>query len=227
MKHIKLFEDFINEANNESVYPSNDFVNEAEGYNGVGTLTVATLSQKNLFECEISGQISDGAWESSKPSDHWKPWASSKVAVGSDVGRDFPVKKDGYNLSSLIQYIGGRMLVYGAAGAAGIELDGKNKGVFEYFFNYYDGTGYKWHTIKDALEIERLCSTEDFETYFEKAVKKMEGIEDYHWNEYVDHYKRDKADLKKTWDTIESGRYKLGNLKKDLIEISKSMKIKK
>ena len=29
------------------------FLNEAEGYNGKGIFTVATLSQKNLFVCEI------------------------------------------------------------------------------------------------------------------------------------------------------------------------------
>lgn len=76
------------------------------------TLTVKNLEQAILFKGELVGQLSDGAWENSKPYDHWKQWSRCKVVIGSSVGRNFWAQKDNYNLtgSSLLKIIGPRMI---------------------------------------------------------------------------------------------------------------------
>jgi hypothetical protein len=189
------------------------FINEAEGYNGEGIFTVATLSQRNLFDCEISGQISDGAWENTKPYDHWKPW-TSEVKVGSNIGRDFPVKKDGYNLTSLIQYVGARMLAFGATGAAGWDIA-----------NYTDEqyTIENFFSANSIADLERMCITETFEQHFEKFIEKNQ--KDSYWKKYADQAQKNKKRLEDVWNVIKSGRYGIRQLKTDLNEISKAMKI--
>jgi hypothetical protein len=192
------------------------FLYEAEGYNGKGIFTVASLSQKNLFSCEISGQLSDGAWENTKPYDHWKPWASSEIKVGSNVGRDFPVKKDGYNLSTLLDYVGDRMLAFGAAGSIGWDIsDGSDdQGAVEYFFS-----------ANSLAAVERMCITEDFEQHFQKFLtsRYAEG----YFKKYADAAQKNKKKLEETWNAIKSGRYGIRQLKNDLTQLSKAMKIYK
>jgi len=75
-------------------------------------LTFRTEIQKILFTEELKGQISDGAWENSGPSDHWEVWCDAEVDFGDNVGRDFHVKKDNYNLNSrhLVEVVGDRMV---------------------------------------------------------------------------------------------------------------------
>jgi len=188
------------------------FLYEAEGYNGRGTFTVASLSQKNLFSAEITGQLSDGAWENTKPYDHWTPWAGSEVKVGSRIGRDFPVKKDGYNLGSLLDYVGDRMLGLGAAGSVGWDLNsGDEQGAIEYFFS-----------AGSLAATERMCITEDFERHFEKFLEKYSSG---YLKKYADAAQKNKKKLEETWDAIRSGRYGIRQLKNDLTSISKAMKI--
>ena len=191
------------------------FLNEAEGYNGKGIFTVATLSQKNLFVCEISGQLSDGAWENTKPYDHWEPWSNSEVKVGSNVGRDFPVKKDGYNLGSLVQYVGDRMLAYGAAGSIGWDLThyGPEEGAVRTFFS-----------ANSVAFLERMIITEDFEQHFQKFME--EGSKNSYMKKYTEAGEKNKKKLEETWNAIRSGRYGIKQLQRDLTDISKAMKIK-
>jgi hypothetical protein len=63
-----------------------------------------------IWEHEISGQLSDGAWENSTPHEHWKFWGHLETGVNEDgqfrfikgTVHDYPKKKSGYNLSTLI-----------------------------------------------------------------------------------------------------------------------------
>ena len=75
-------------------------------------LTLRNENQKVLFEGEIMGQISDGAWENARPLNHWLAWQRCDVEVGDRVGRNFPVSKDDYNLTSkdLLEIVGERMI---------------------------------------------------------------------------------------------------------------------
>lgn len=77
-------------------------------------LTFRTQDQLVLWKEELLGQISDGHWENSRPHEHWKDWHQSiELTVGEDVGRNFSVRKDNYNLASsdLLSVVAGRMLV--------------------------------------------------------------------------------------------------------------------
>ena len=47
------------------------------------TLNVTNMSQACLFEMEVSGQISDGKWENSRPYNHWE-WICNTEMVISD-----------------------------------------------------------------------------------------------------------------------------------------------
>ncbi len=79
----------------------------------MGTLRVRNLAQKVLWDWELNGQISDGRWENSSPSDHWEYWAKAEVVVDPEnVGRDFYARRDGYCFTekSLLEIIGERML---------------------------------------------------------------------------------------------------------------------
>jgi hypothetical protein len=78
-----------------------------------GTLRVRNLAQKVLWEQELTGQLSDGRWENSRPNDHWEPWCDATCVVDPEnVGRNFYVKRDGYCFTEreLLSIIGERML---------------------------------------------------------------------------------------------------------------------
>lgn len=83
-------------------------------------LVVRNEAQKALFEQELSGQISDGAWEN-LPGNHWEQWSGVTVEVGENVGRNFYATKDNYNFTrkDLLDIVGDRMLRY-AQDVAGI-----------------------------------------------------------------------------------------------------------
>lgn len=88
-----------------------------------GTLKVRTLVQAALFEQEIRGQLSDGAWENTRPDNHWQNWSEARVKVDpNDIGRNFWVVKDNYSLTTLIEYVGDRMIAYAKAAIAFPEL---------------------------------------------------------------------------------------------------------
>lgn len=79
-----------------------------------GTLRFRNIEQKILWDVELSGQISDGRWENSRPYDHWEYWHRDvEVVVDPDnVGRDFYVRRDGYCFTEklLLEVVGERML---------------------------------------------------------------------------------------------------------------------
>ena len=56
---------------------------------GEGTFTFSTVSAAALWNCEVSGQISDGTWENASPKDHWIFWSRLAVAVGAKDHVDF------------------------------------------------------------------------------------------------------------------------------------------
>ena len=67
---------------------------------------------KAIFDHEIVGQLSDGAWENSTPFNHYRFWCHLDTQVGPDwsfvpnvnVPWDYrrPIKKTSYNLSILV-----------------------------------------------------------------------------------------------------------------------------
>lgn len=76
-------------------------------------LRVRNVAQKVLWEQELSGQISDGHWENSRPNDHWRSWSSAEVVIDPEnVGRNFYAQRESYNFTSkdLLDVVGERMV---------------------------------------------------------------------------------------------------------------------
>ncbi len=90
-----------------------------------GTIAFKSHVQEMLWRCEITGQLSDGAWENTKPFDHWKFWNRLEpVTCGPGqpavvTGGGFRTKRSLYNLGTLIQYIGDRMVKIGRMATGG------------------------------------------------------------------------------------------------------------
>jgi len=105
------------------------------------------IQQAALWEREILGQLSDGHWENTQPQDHWKYWhgglgtrldTDTIVAVNEeDLGRNFYVRKDNYQLNSteILKCIGGRMLAY--AIFSHLSDDIEDNGIVEYLQGFF------------------------------------------------------------------------------------------
>jgi hypothetical protein len=82
-----------------------------------GTITFQNNSQLALWNHEITGQMSDGMWENSRPHDHWKFWGRLEAKVGTELKvetiRPWECKKTAYNLNALLEYVEDRMLKVG------------------------------------------------------------------------------------------------------------------
>ena len=91
--------------------------NEKEKY--IGYIYLPTYSAIALYDWEITGQLSDGAWENTNPQEHWLFWNEVQPRLGKPqvVSNQRPIKNN-YNLTSLIQYVGDRMVQYGRFGKA-------------------------------------------------------------------------------------------------------------
>ena len=105
--------------------PEPDYDNLKKEYEGGhvsrkhGVIYLPSYSAIALWDWEITGQLSDGAWENSKPDDHWEFWNNLLPRLGiPEVKSRDRCKKDGYNLAGLIEYVGDRMVQYGRFGKA-------------------------------------------------------------------------------------------------------------
>lgn len=87
----------------------------------MNTITFKTRSQAVIFENEIKGQISDGMWENT-PGTDWRTWCFMEVHVGEQTGRSCQVRKDGFALHKLIEYVGERMILQAKLARAYPEL---------------------------------------------------------------------------------------------------------
>lgn len=120
----------------------------------IKTVTFRTAAQAAIFECELKGQISDGAWEN-LPGDHWRDWCSATVLVGENVGVEGWARKDNYDFGrkDLVSVVGNRMKAYAKMALAGVatdeirrlvdgfsDLDGNFRGMPTYDGKYWDET---------------------------------------------------------------------------------------
>lgn len=67
----------------------------------VGTIAFRNADQRVLWECELTGQISDGQWENSLPQDHWEAWCRAQSIVDpANVGYEgFYPRRDSYGFT--------------------------------------------------------------------------------------------------------------------------------
>ena len=76
-------------------------------------ITVQNREQAALLNLELMGQLSDGYWENSKPSDHWRTPCSAKVVIGEELSVDFyPSRKYNFANKMLLDCVGDRMMTY-------------------------------------------------------------------------------------------------------------------
>lgn len=99
----------------------------SESSRSQGKIIFLTSSQLALWQCEILGQLSDGMWENSRPSDHWQFWHRLDADIGMEphvvmTGFGGP-RRSGYVLTSLIEYVGERMVNIGKLAKAGCPTD--------------------------------------------------------------------------------------------------------
>lgn len=107
--------------------------------------------EKNLFDLELCGQISDGMYENSSPD--WKYWCNLETRVGDKIGRTdnnykYTCKKDNYAFSGLYDIIGERM-------EAIIKLTSVNapKNILNNYWYYENFPAYLGEYEKDRHEL--------------------------------------------------------------------------
>ena len=132
------------------------------------TINFRNVIQAALFSCELSGQISDGQWENTKPYDHWKVWCDANVNVNpSNVGVNFWAQKNNYNFATkdLLDVVGERMLNIANMAENNIPLEAIND--FNDYnlgdFNYSDREGSTYWADKRSNFIEYFGSFENFQ----------------------------------------------------------------
>lgn len=190
-----------------------------------GTLTVKNLSQTNLYNAELSGQISDGAWENARPFDHWKVWSDIDVVIGSPIGYSgiYPRKTKYAFANQLLPYVGARMLVYGAAGLAKVELSrystpdmAQLTSALEYFFEVFNA--------QTAQDLSSQCKSKTFDEFQQAFTAQVEK------NNYMKQYARviekNIKKVKMIYEIIAGGQYNVNSLKNDLKDISMAMQTK-
>jgi len=93
--------------------------NVVDTSSGKGYIFLPTWSALALWDHEITGQLSDGAWENSTPHNHWEFWSDLESKHGApEVKGGGYARRTGYNLNVLIEYVGERMLNLGRFGKA-------------------------------------------------------------------------------------------------------------
>ena len=181
------------------------------------TMHVKNLSQSNLWYAELSGQISDGAWENAKPMDHWEAWSEAEVMVGNPVGYfGFTPKRTSYNFDQITGIVGARMLLYAAAGKAGLNLSSNDrdlKGSLESFF-----TSPAEETPGDLVDKLKGTTYEALEKMF------LDKLDSQSWmKKYEQSYNQNKEAFIKIFRLISTNAYGTGNLKTDLNDIKMAM----
>ena len=140
------------------------------------TLFVNNMSQACIFEMEVSGQISDGKWENSRPYDHWKWVCHTQLGISDkNYYTGWPHQKR-YGIKNLynefMKYVKegefpwpNRMIYYGRFGTI---LDPK-------YINQLDGL---------RSFIEEIGFHEDINTLEDLKNKMQEYLKKYWQNEY-------------------------------------------
>lgn len=90
----------------------------------ISKIAFRNVAQAALFECELKGQISDGAWENAS-NNPWQDWCSAEVVVDAEnVGVEGYSSKNNYDFArrDLIDVVGVRMRSYVKMAIAGVPL---------------------------------------------------------------------------------------------------------
>ncbi len=177
------------------------------------TIFVKTISQANLLENVLFGQFSDGRWENSK-NQSWRFWNSCNVEVSNEQGY---IKSSSYrgetsykcDDAELISAIGGSMIALSRISIFLKRVLTEEEVIIINAIIGWDGQSDLTYKITEE-GILRLQKS-----YVEKNPKRLQNM-----NVFFRKYK-----LPSIVKALNSG-YNLGDLNKDLKEITKSMKNK-
>lgn len=96
MKDIK---EFINESKCSAVHPINERLDNKY------KIYFTTVSAAFIYDYELSGQISDGHWENSRPYDHWKWVSYTEPLIGNTPGYTGLKHQKTYSCNWLQSYV--------------------------------------------------------------------------------------------------------------------------
>ena len=177
------------------------------------TWTFPSKGLKAIYDCEIRGQLSDGAWENSTPYNHWQFWNNLETVVGTDWKFDFnpkvdfehrtPRKRTAYNLTTLVD-------------PGVIDLSGRMRG---YYINAEFGLGLIDADVDSLLDRDYEVDTAD---NVRQKLKEL-AVSEY-WSKRLG--RLETAGIQSLVDKMAWGfaRYSRNDLIKDLRLIKKQMK---
>jgi len=158
-------------------------------------LYVKNMPQKIIFYCEMKGQMSDGAWENSRPDDHYKAWMLDWDAIIVNPNKIGTIginrfEKRNYDFSSpkLLSIVGHRIIIK---------------------INLWKNMG---RTIEKILEGGHHAIPDSVEAY-DRIVVNADGGDQF-WKKYYE--KLNQAGISRD-DIVaaEKGPYTMSNLKSD------------
>lgn len=154
-----------------------------------GTIYFSNIRQAALFENEIKGQISDGAWENTKPDNHWVFWCNIQTlideknprTVKGEIDYRSRCRKNGYQLTSLLEDVGDRMMSISVLSEIlGTTVPDCLESLFEDCFDYNNGK--MWRNNKDPFSVVKNVinkwSNED-NSYAKGVVENAQHILDW------------------------------------------------
>ena len=198
MKNIK---EFMEGKQVSAAHP----INEAFGPN---TIYFKNASAFAIYLCELLGQVSDGYWENSRPSSHWKWIGDTTPVIDKDKqGYTGPQHRIKYSIEWLRRYV--KKALKGNAGDYDWTIRVFNYGKMasvtpDNLIQDLTKDGYDaWRSIAQELpeeevnneQLEKLYTTSDYrKKYWEKAGKKYFNDEllkkyydsKYGWSEFED-----------------------------------------
>lgn len=177
------------------------------------TLYVNNMSQACIFEMEISGQISDGKWENSRPYDHWKWVGYTELALSPKNYYTGWSHRKKYGIDNLYNEF--------------MRLVSPNDFPWPNRMIYYGRFG----TILDPKYLNNLESLRSFieEIGFNEDINTLEDLKKK-MPEYLNKYWKDEYNEIFSTENIQKFRnstYGVKELKKDLKAIHKSVNTNK
>lgn len=175
--------------------------------NSKNEIRFSNANQVVLYECELKGQMSDGQWENSRPSNHWEIMYDAKAVVAEDLsgtGKNFrPRRKYNYADPGLVNIVGDRMIWYVKCAQAAFAFGSSRDDLFR----IHHDLDYIMPDSIDKLLTARISSDD---TYDQHIVKKRLELKMLFGE-----------DLRQIADWIGSFNYSIKDLVRDLREMSR------
>ena len=125
-------------------------------------IVVSNRAQQILLECELKGQISDGAWENSKPNNHWQKPTSAQVVVSEDgkIGLNwYHSRKYDFVQKMLLDVVGDRMTFWVKFYTAFPQLSMEDHWSYDLSDGWPKYEGEYWDKKRAKIKTDTRCDT--------------------------------------------------------------------